>query len=66
MNTTPCGCALRCFEKISEEKRKGIFEKFWESGNFDTQNACLPLWLCKNHQAKEAIYQQCPVREKCD
>ena len=34
MGTRPCGCALKCFDKISEDQRKKLFAGFWESGDF--------------------------------
>ena len=41
MGSEPCGCALKCFDKISEDQRKRLFAGFWDSGNFDVQNAYL-------------------------
>ena len=41
MGTRPCGCALKCFDKISEDQRKKLFAGFWESGDFNVQNAYL-------------------------
>lgn len=41
MNERSCGCALKCCDKLSTEKRKAIFKGFWELGNFDVQNAYL-------------------------
>ena len=35
MDNTPCGCALRCFDKISEEQRKKLFSGFWDTGDFN-------------------------------
>ena len=31
----PCSCKQRCIEKISEEKRKIIFQEFWSFNNFN-------------------------------
>ena len=39
MGTTPCGCTLQCFDKIPEEQRKRLFTGFWETGDFNVQNA---------------------------
>ena len=36
---TPCGCPLKCFEKVSEGQRQTLFDGFWASGDFNTQNA---------------------------
>ena len=41
MQTTPCGCALKCFDKVTEQQRKSIFEGFWGLGEFNVQNAYL-------------------------
>ena len=39
MNEKSCGCALKCCEKLSTEKRKSIFSGFWALGKYDVQNA---------------------------
>ena len=38
---TACGCARHCFEQITHEQRKRLFDGFWNSGNFDVQNTFL-------------------------
>ena len=38
---TSCGCCRRCFERISEDTRKSLFDGFWKTANFDLQNAYL-------------------------
>ena len=40
-NKTPCGCPLKCFEKVSEGQRQKLFDGFWASADFNTQNACI-------------------------
>ena len=39
---TTCGCTRQCFTHISEERRKALFDGFWQSGSFDVQN----VYLC--------------------
>uniref|UniRef100_A0A6P7G288 Uncharacterized protein LOC114333083 n=1 Tax=Diabrotica virgifera virgifera TaxID=50390 RepID=A0A6P7G288_DIAVI len=36
-----CLCKRKCFEVVSADERKSIFQKFWEINNFNTQNAYL-------------------------
>ena len=38
---TSCGCARHCFDKVSQERRKALFEGFWKMANFDIQNTYL-------------------------
>ena len=38
---TSCGCSRRCFDRLSESCRKGLFDGFWKTANFDLQNAYL-------------------------
>ena len=40
-SSVSCGCTQRCFEKVTEDKRKTLFEGFWKMGNFDLQNTYL-------------------------
>ena len=55
---TSCGCVRRCFERISEEKRKGLFEGFWKTASFDVQNAylcgCVKILTTKRKYTKSA------------
>ena len=39
MDDTPCSCALRCYEKVSGEQRRKIFSGFWDTADFNVQNA---------------------------
>lgn len=41
MDTRSCGCARRCFDKLSEEKRQKIFNGYWKMKSFDMQTAYL-------------------------
>ena len=36
-----CGCALRCYDKVSEDQRQALFDGFWSSCDYNTQNAYL-------------------------
>lgn len=38
-NGTSCSCPLRCCNKISEAERKKLFDGFWSTGAFNTQNS---------------------------
>ena len=38
---TSCGCSRQCFDRLSESCRKGLFDNFWKTNNFDLQNAYL-------------------------
>ena len=42
-NNTPCGCPLKCYEKVTEDQRTKLFDGFWANADFNTQN--LHLWL---------------------
>ena len=39
MGDQSCGCKLGCYSKISKAQQMKLFGGFWESGNFDVQNA---------------------------
>ena len=41
LSRTSCGCSRRCFDRLSESCRKGLFDGFWKTANFDLQNAYL-------------------------
>ena len=41
MGSELCGCARKCFDKISQDQRKCLFTGFWESGNFNVQSSYL-------------------------
>lgn len=41
MNDNPCGCALRCYDRVERAQRQKLFDGFWKMGNFDVQNAYL-------------------------
>ena len=41
INHTPCGCTLKCYDRIQESQRQAIFDGFWQISNFDVQNAYL-------------------------
>ena len=45
MNLTPCKCALKCFDKVSQSQRQKLFDGFWKTANFDVQNAYLSGWI---------------------
>ena len=38
MINTPCGCALRCFNKVNQEQRKKLFDGYWTSADFNVQS----------------------------
>ena len=40
-NNTPCGCPLKCYEKVTEDQRTKLFDGLWASADFNTQNACI-------------------------
>ena len=58
MGSEPCGCALKCFDKISQDQRKCLFTGFWESSNFDVQNSylcgCVRVMKAKRKYTKAA------------
>ena len=37
-DNNPCNCALRCYDKLTQEERKSIFDAFWATASFDVQN----------------------------
>ena len=39
MGTTPCKCKLKCFEIVDEAQRQKLFDGFWETTDFNLQNA---------------------------
>ena len=41
VSNTSCGCALRCFDKVSGEQQQNLFSGFWDRANFNVQNAYL-------------------------
>ena len=41
MDDRACGCALKCFDVLTQTQRKNIFSGFWELASYDTQNAYL-------------------------
>lgn len=41
MDLTPCKCALKCFDKVSQSQRQKLFDRFWKPADFDVQNAYL-------------------------
>ena len=41
MDNTPCGCTLNCYAKVPEDQRQKLFDGFWSSSDFNTQNAYL-------------------------
>ncbi|XP_030765647.1 uncharacterized protein LOC115889720 [Sitophilus oryzae] len=36
-----CNCLDRCYEKVNQEGRKAIFEKFWQAGSYTLQNSII-------------------------
>ena len=36
-----CGCALKCYTKLTDDQRKRVFSGFWALGDFNVQNAYL-------------------------
>lgn len=38
---TPCGCSRKCCTKVAEDQRRILFDGFWASGDFNTQNSYL-------------------------
>ena len=58
MNEKSCGCALRCCDKLSTDKRKAIFEGFWALGNYDVQNTyisgCIQVKPVQHHYSTGA------------
>ena len=57
MNEKSCGCALKCCEKLSTDKRKAIHQGFWAMGNFDVQNA----YICGCIQVKQVQHHYSPA-----
>ena len=52
----PCGCKCRCFAVISQERRKVLFDGFWQSASFDVQNAFI-CGLHKDQQSEKVLSQ---------
>ena len=54
-----CSCQLQCFSKVSQNQRKKLFDGFWSSGNFNTQNAyicgCVKLLQVKRWYTNKEI-----------
>ena len=36
-----CRCSLKCFERVTQERRENVFRGFWELGDWTAQNAFL-------------------------
>ncbi|XP_064292768.1 uncharacterized protein LOC135309947 [Plodia interpunctella] len=49
---SPCKCRLKCFEKISTEQRKAIFEAFWKLGDHHKQWIYVSNLVSQNHPCK--------------
>jgi hypothetical protein len=64
MGTTPCGCALKCFDKISEEQRKKLFTAFWDTGDFNVQNAYIHVCGCVRVLKAKKKYTKAPASRR--
>ena len=53
MNNNPCGCALRCYDRVGRAQRQKLFDGFWGMGSFDVQNTylcgCVKVINIKRH-----------------
>ena len=61
---TPCTCPRKCFDKFRDDQIKKLFDGFWESGDFNTQNA----YLCgctKTIETKRKYTSSEVSRRKC-
>ena len=73
MNDTPCGCALRCYERLSKQQREKIFHGFWSTSSFDVQNGylcgCVKVLDVKRHytskgtESRRNLTRVCYVRK---
>ena len=63
MSEKSCGCALKCCEKLSTEKRKAIFSGFWALGRFDVQNTyisgCIQVKPVQRHYSPRSTPSRC-------
>ncbi len=41
LDSRPCGCSLKCYDKVPLNQREKLFDGFWKLGIFDVQNAYL-------------------------
>ena len=62
MNNTPCGCGLRCFDKVNHKQRKKLFDGYWSSCDFNVQSAylcgCVKTVAVKRRYTKKASSQR--------
>ncbi|XP_053614598.1 uncharacterized protein LOC128677637 [Plodia interpunctella] len=59
---SPCKCRLKCFEKISTDQRKAIFEAFWKLGDHHKQWIYVSNLVSQNH--KRRVYVDTQSRRK--
>lgn len=47
----PCNCKMKCTDKVTEEQRKDMFDRFYRMGSFQAQNAYIS-GLCQQGTPK--------------
>ena len=50
-----CSCSLHCYEKVSVDIRKVLFEKFWAAGNYEHQNSMICSLVQENKVKRKRV-----------
>ena len=66
MDNTPCGCSLKCYQKINEDQRTQLFKGFWSIADFNVQNAylcgCIKQLEINRHTTKSSSSRRSGTR----
>ena len=64
-DNTPCGCKMKCYNQLSVDDRKKLYDGFWASGSFDVQNAYLCGCVRSVEVARRYTSKQNDSRRQC-